>query len=156
MRILHFAGLWAGVEEVPLEQVFARLGIGAKLSIFFAYVLSGGAISSVLFEASAWQATVGKRLLNIYVTDNNGQRITLARSFDRWFVKWFAGFFGGSLVSIITILTTEDHRALHDLAVGTVVLRGRPSLAGKLELWRVLAAFIIPFAWMIGTFLATL
>jgi len=45
----------------------------------------------ILFDASLWQATFGKRIRKIYVTDNEGRRISLAlfRSLARRVVLWF-------------------------------------------------------------------
>ncbi len=40
-----------------------------------------------LSEASTWQATIGKRLLGLHVTNANGKRIGLAHSFLRSFLK---------------------------------------------------------------------
>src|SRR6478672_7579483 len=85
MRILRAVGLWtAATQGVSPEDMWVALGVGAKLLILLAYVLSMGAIYRVLFEASTWQASFGKRLLNIYVTDENGQRISITRSLGRW------------------------------------------------------------------------
>lgn len=157
MRILRAVGLWtAATQGVSPQEIWEALGVGAKLLILLAYALSMGAIYRALFEASAWQASFGKRLLNIYVTDDNGRRISIAKSFGRWLARFFLGMFGGSLVSAITIATTENRKSLHDYAAKTVVVRGRPALAGTLELWRVDAAFILPFAWILGTFLLTM
>lgn len=165
MRIFRAMGLWgiAGTlhlsqRETPWtpEEIWEAMGVGAKLAVTVGFVLSEGMIYRVLFEASSWQATFGKRLLNIYVTDEGGRRITVARSFGRWSARYFLGLFGGSLLSVATIAGTNDRRALHDWAARTLVMRGRPTRAGTLEVWRVAAAFIVPFAWLVGTFLATL
>lgn len=157
MRILRAVGLWtAATQGVSPEDMWAALGVGAKLLIIFAYAISMGAIYRVLFEASAWQASFGKRLLNIYVTDDNGQRISITRSLGRWLARFFVGAFGGSLASVITIAATENRKSLHDYIAKTVVVKGRPALAGTLELWRIAAAFILPFAWILGTFLLTM
>jgi uncharacterized RDD family membrane protein YckC len=110
----------------------------------------------VLFEASAWQATLGQRWLNIYVTSDDGMRISLTRSLYRWLAKWVFGCLGGSFVSLGTILATANHKALHDYFGKTVVVRGRPLPGGMLEPWRIAAAFAVPFVWMMGTFLLTL
>jgi len=136
--------------------MWVALGVGAKLLILLAYVLSMGAMYRVLFEASTWQASFGKRLLNIYVTDENGQRISITRSLGRWLARFFLGAFGGSWVSVITIAATENRKSLHDYVAKTVVVRGRPALPGTLELWRMAAAFILPFAWILATFLLTM
>jgi uncharacterized RDD family membrane protein YckC len=158
LRVLRTFGVWTpavagGADPVELWR---SLGFGAKLSVVVAFMLTQGWLYFVLFEASAWQATVGKRLLSLYVTDDVGQPISIARSCGRSLAKWFFACFGGSFVSAISIALTDNRKALHDYAASTQVLRGRPTNAGALELWRVAAAFVIPFAWSLGTFLLTL
>ena len=115
LQFLRASGFLTPREDVPLEETFAALGFGAKLAIFVAYALSGGAIYKIVFEASSWQATLGKRLLNIYVTDDAGRRIQLGQSSLRWLVLWLASFACGSLISVITVLSSEQHKALHDM-----------------------------------------
>ena len=158
-RLLRAIGLWtpagAGAYFSP-EDAWRALGVGAKLAIVFSFVLSQGAAYLILFDASPWQATFGKRLLNVYVTDDEGRRISLVRSFGRWFAMWAFGLFGGSFISLVTIAATRNKKALHDFAAKTLVVSGRPALSGELEPWRAVIAFGLPFVWMMGTFLATM
>ena len=42
--------------------------------------------------------------------------------------------------------------ALHDYIASTLVMRGRPVPGGSLEAWRVIAAFGIPFVWLLGMY----
>jgi uncharacterized RDD family membrane protein YckC len=134
--------------------MWRALGFGAKLSIIVAFILAQGPIYWILFEASAWQATLGKRALTVYVSDERGQRISMARSCGRSFAKWAFGWFGGSFISAISIAITG--KALHDYAASTRVISGRPPQTGTLEPWRIIVAFVIPFAWTLGAFLLTL
>jgi uncharacterized RDD family membrane protein YckC len=74
-----------------------------------------------LFEASKWQATPGKRLLRLYVTDMMGQPITFWRASLRYF---------GRKISELTFLVgyfiagfTQKKQALHDIMAGCLVLR---------------------------------
>ncbi len=132
------------------------LGVVAKLCIIFGFVLSMGPIYFILCEASAWQATFGKRLLKIYVTDDGRKRISIMRSLGRWLTRWFCGWFGGNFLSLITIAVTGNRKAIHDFLGGTLVLQGRPPDEGPLEPWRIAAAFGFPFVWLMGTFMATM
>jgi uncharacterized RDD family membrane protein YckC len=124
------------------------MGVTAKLFIVLAFVLSSGPVYFMLWEASPWQATFGKQLLHIYVTDDQGERISLAHSIRRWLARWVFSWLGGSLISMVTIAATENRKAL--------VLRGRSVSGGDLETWRIVAAFGFPFVWLMGTFLATI
>jgi uncharacterized RDD family membrane protein YckC len=155
MRILRAVGLWMPSGQAP-EQTWQALGPAAKCSIVLSFVLSMGPIYFVLWEASPWQATFGKRLLNIYVTSANRTRISLPRAVGRWCARWVCGWFGGDLISAITIASTGNKKAIHDFLADTLVLSGRPVLGGSLEPWRIASSFGIPFVWLLGTFLATL
>lgn len=154
MRVLH---LWtlAGQGRPP-EEIWRSLGVSAKLAVVFVYVLSLGPMYLALFEASPWQASFGKRMLNIYVTDDETGRIGVARALGRWAAKWIFACFLLWPISMIAIAASEKKQALHDFAAKTLVLKGRPMPGGTLEPWRILAAFGIPFVWILGTFLATL
>src|SRR4029077_10072380 len=103
-----------------------------------------------------WQATFGKRLLNIYISRDDGTRITLARSSGRWLMQCFLGFFGGSLISLVTIETSQRGKALHDFVSGTTVWKGRPVTGGKLEGWRIVSFVGLPFLWLVTTLISTM
>jgi uncharacterized RDD family membrane protein YckC len=156
LRVLRSSRIWTPAlgEGADPTELWRALGFSAKLSILVAFFLTQGPLYWILFEASAWQATLGKRVLSVYVSDDRGQRISMARSCGRSFARWVFGWFGGSFFSVISIAVTQ--KALHDFAASTQVIRGRPPEAGTLELWRIMTAFVIPFAWTLGSFLLTL
>ncbi len=161
MRGLRAIGVWRyptqpGGEEYDPIIVWNGLGAGAKLAILLGFVLSLGVIYFAVFESSPWQATFGKRLLNIYVTGDEGRRISVSRALGRWCSKFFLNFLVINLASLVTIPWTKDNKALHDMMAKTLVVRGRPVPAGSLEPWRIVSALGIPFGWLLVTFLATL
>jgi len=83
-------------------------------------LVSVGCLYYTLFEASGWQATPGKRIMRIYVTDLHGRRISLGRSFLRNIARQLSGiFFIGYLITRFT----EKKQALHDILAGCLVLR---------------------------------
>lgn len=155
MRILRAIGFWTPAVQDP-EQTWRTLGEGARLCIIFAFILSTGPIYFILCEASTWQATFGKRLLRIYVTDDGRKRISTKRSLGRWLSRWFCAWFGGNFLSLITIAVTGNRKAIHDFLGGTLVLQGQPSDETPLEPWRIVAAFGLPLVWVMGTFLPAL
>ncbi|MDE3170255.1 MAG: RDD family protein [Acidobacteriota bacterium] len=74
-----------------------------------------------LLESSPWQASVGKRLLGLYVTDQQGKRVSFARA---------SGRFWGMYLSTLTIGIgylmagfTPRKQALHDLLAKCLVLK---------------------------------
>ena len=79
-----------------------------------------GCLYYTLFEASSWQATPGKRILRLYVTDLSGQRITFGRALIRSLARQISGiFFIGYLIAGFT----EKKQALHDILASCLVLR---------------------------------
>lgn len=74
-----------------------------------------------LFESSVWQATPGKRMLGIFVTDEQGVRISLARAVLRTVTKVFSGML--CFLGYIIALLTPRSQALHDLLASTLVLK---------------------------------
>ena len=75
-----------------------------------------------LFEASLWQATPGKRMLRLYVTDLNGERVTLARACLRNASRQISGFL---FIGYVMAGLTEKKQALHDMIAGCLVFRRR-------------------------------
>ena len=157
MRALRAFGLWTpAIQRASPHELWMSLQAAAKLSIIFGFVLSMGPIYLTLFEASPWQASFGKRLVGIHVTDDDGRRISIARAFGRWFGKWFFNWFPLCFISLVTVAATKKHKALHDFVVRTVVVPGRPVPEGSLEAWRILAAFGIPFLYLLAMYRAVL
>ena len=153
MRRLREAGVWTAPREPDPITVWHAMAIPAKLSIIVALIISLGPIYLGFFEASAWQASIGKRLLGIYVTDVSGRQPTLGRSFARSFAKCFFQACYLWVISLVTIAASAQKQAVHDAITKTVVLRGRPSADGQIETWEIIAAFVIPFLWLLITFL---
>ena len=75
-----------------------------------------------LMESSEWQATVGKRLLGLVVTDMAGQRVSFGRSTGRHFAKIITNLVP-ALIGYIMAAFTEKKQALHDMVAGCLVLR---------------------------------
>lgn len=90
--------------------------------------LSVLAVYFILFTASPLQATPGKRLLWIKVTDVSGRRIGLGRAAVRFAVSVASVGLAG--LGLIVAAWTPGRQALHDLAARTrVVTREAPSEA---------------------------
>jgi uncharacterized RDD family membrane protein YckC len=75
----------------------------------------------ILFEASPWQATLGKRALDLIVTNMDGSRPSFAKT---------AGRNLGRLLSLVILgmgcvmaAFTEKKQAMHDLLAGCLVMR---------------------------------
>jgi uncharacterized RDD family membrane protein YckC len=73
------------------------------------------------FENSSWQATPGKRIVGLIVTDLKGQRITFTRASGRFFGKLLSQFL--LFLGFVMAGFTAKKQALHDVLAGTLVLR---------------------------------
>ncbi len=76
-----------------------------------------------LMESSEWQATLGKRAVNIKVTDLDGNRISFLRATGRFFGKILSSLI--LLVGYIMAAFTEKKQALHDILAGTLVVQNQ-------------------------------
>jgi uncharacterized RDD family membrane protein YckC len=75
-----------------------------------------------LMESSEWQATVGKKVLGLVVTDMAGRRVSFGRSTGRHFGKIVTNMVP-ALIGYIMAGFTERKQALHDMMAGCLVLR---------------------------------
>jgi uncharacterized RDD family membrane protein YckC len=103
------------------DDAAAFLGLGFLFG-FIGIILVVSWLYSALSESSSWQATPGKKLLNLQVTDMNGQRLSFGRASGRFFAKMISGMIPLGIGYIMAGFT-EKKQALHDLIAGCLVLR---------------------------------
>lgn len=104
---------------------------GLLLISTFAYALVAGAYF-VYCEASPQQATLGKRLIGIKVTDAQGRRPSMGQVLGRFFaatLSWATLNLGHALAA-----WTPERRALHDYLAGTRVENVDPAQA-RMPVW---------------------
>ncbi len=128
--LLYFAGAWNRWFAYILDSllVFGIILIPAVLlsvwfpdnpAIFWIFIpvfLVAYWLYFAVLEAGVHQATVGKRLLRIYVTDDEGDRLPMVRSLGRSFFKIILTFTPFSLLTLlsgIVISTTTHSKGLH-------------------------------------------
>ncbi|WP_299758527.1 RDD family protein [uncultured Pontibacter sp.] len=105
----------AGIDNIPeITDVEGRLKIQG-IAAFIGWLYYAG------FESSARQATLGKQLFGIFVTDTYGYRITFARASGRYFGKMLSGLI--LLIGYVMAAFTERRQALHDKLADTLVLQ---------------------------------
>ena len=102
-----------GIEVEEMEDFFV------VLYYILAFVLSW--LYFTIMESSRMQATLGKKVCNLFVTDTSGNRITFARANARFWSK----FISGAILCIGYIMAafTEKHQALHDMVADTLVVK---------------------------------
>lgn len=112
---------------VGVMQSIEAVVMPALIFSTVAYLVLAGVYFS-LMESSRHQATLGKRMLGIKVTNVNGEPITLLQSVGRFVgasLSWFTMNLGHALAA-----WTPDRRALHDYIAGTRVENADPKQPG--------------------------
>jgi hypothetical protein len=106
--------------QAGLTSNSAWLDIALESLVWFPYF--------VLFTASSWQATPGKRAFGIKVTDLEGRRINVGRSFFRYLASFLSAL--ALFVGYFMVPFTRRRQALHDFIAGTLVVDAqlRPGL----------------------------
>lgn len=134
----HYAGFWRRFFAFLLdlfaiscvEGILIQLGVITQLPdqpslqqslTFLAYALPAYWAYYALMESSPWQATLGKRALDLAVTDLEEKRISILRASGRFFGKLVSFSILG--IGFLTIAFTTRRQALHDLLAGCLVIR---------------------------------
>jgi uncharacterized RDD family membrane protein YckC len=103
------------------DDVAAFVGIGFLLG-FFVITIGVRWLYYALSESSSWQGTLGKKMLNLTVTDLNGQPISFARASGRYFSKFITSLIPLAIGYILAGFT-EKKQAIHDMIASCLVLR---------------------------------
>ncbi|MGE5145337.1 MAG: RDD family protein, partial [Candidatus Eiseniibacteriota bacterium] len=125
-----FDGRVTGPDGVPVASSTERL-IGISASAWYRRLATGLVAVALAFayfaafEASSWQASPGKRLLGLRVTDLAGRRLGVGRALARQLFKCLDVASSG-LTYLIAGLT-ERRQGLHDILAGTLVVRAAPA-----------------------------
>jgi uncharacterized RDD family membrane protein YckC len=83
--------------------------------------IGAGWLYEALMESSSYQATLGKMMFGMKVTDLYGNRIDFARATGRHFAKIISGLI--LCIGFIMVGFTERKQGLHDIIAGTLVRR---------------------------------
>ncbi|MSP48513.1 MAG: RDD family protein [Alphaproteobacteria bacterium] len=116
------AGIIDGIIFAVLNGLFHIGGGGVEAAGGLSALV--GLLYEVGMTASRYQATIGKLALGLRVVDNEGRRLTFARSLGRWFAKILSALLFG--IGFLMVAFTHRKRGLHDMLAGTLVLRMAP------------------------------
>jgi uncharacterized RDD family membrane protein YckC len=108
-----------GIGFVMVLLLGPEPGMNAMSIIANLYAFVAQAAYYVILETSVKQATWGKQIVGIKVTDLNGRRITVGRALGRYFAKILSGC---TIIGWFLPLFTEKKQALHDIVAGTLVI----------------------------------
>jgi len=124
------------LNDPQLNEVFGVfIGISSTVSSSLIYWLY-----STLLESSKWQATIGKRIMGLYVTDANGGKVTFRKAAIRSGIKILCGIIpcsvGGFSIPLVNcvsglgyfvnfgmVLLSEKHQGIHDMVAKTLVFK---------------------------------
>ncbi len=112
---LGLAGMMGGVPHAGIGLGLLGGGITIVLLIF------GSWLYEAFMESSSYQATLGKMIFGMKVTDLNGNRISFGRATGRHFAKWLSGLI--LCIGYMMVGFTERKQGLHDMLAGTLVRR---------------------------------
>jgi uncharacterized RDD family membrane protein YckC len=107
------------VETQMTDQEALSLLGGYLLSILLSFIIT--VLYYAGMHASKWQATIGKKLLGLVVTDLKGNRISFWRGFGRYLAMAFLSSI--FMIGYIIAAFTKKKQSLHDLIAGTFVLK---------------------------------
>jgi len=115
MKMAHYQYSDAQNYSTFAEGVFSKTGGVMIVGIIIRWAYF------TLLESSKWQATIGKKLLKLQVTDENGNRIGFGRANARYWLKIISAIILG--IGFIMAAFTEKKQALHDIIAKTLVVR---------------------------------
>jgi uncharacterized RDD family membrane protein YckC len=104
------------MKDVGIFMLIGLLFLAATVSLLWTWLYHA------LLESSEWQATLGKKVLGLVVTDMAGRRVSFGRATGRHFAKIITNMVPAFIGYIMTGFT-EKKQALHDMIAGCLVLR---------------------------------
>ena len=117
-------GVFVGISGAEVDDV---TGNAISLFIQFASLVAAWLYSAIL-ESSVWQATVGKKLFGLRVTDMAGNRISLGRASGRYVGKYLSSIICS--IGFLMAAFTEKKQGLHDILASTLVVSGEGAPTG--------------------------
>ena len=127
---VHLATFWERTKALWLDGmllvipslVLRSLGLRNVNSVGFqiAWALTAWVYFAAM-ESSRWQATLGKRLIGLRVTDLSGNRISFTRASGRFFASGISSIFG---LGYLMALFTWRRQTLHDILASCLVWGG--------------------------------
>ena len=123
--LFFLTGLGAFLTQIHPEEDWNERGpliIFAAIFFFATVSLVVTWLYHALMESSEWQATVGKKVLGLVVTDMAGRRVTFWRATGRHFSKIVTNMVP-LLIGYILAGFTEKKQALHDMIAGCLILQ---------------------------------
>ena len=107
--------------SIDLATTIAQSGMVLSISFFLHWFYFA------IMESSESQATVGKKILGLKVTDEFGQRMSFGRATGRYFSKYISSLILG--IGYLMAAFTDRKQALHDKIASTLVIYSSGTLS---------------------------
>lgn len=123
--LIFLTGLGSFLSKIHPDEDINDVGAFMLIGIVFLLATISLVITWLYhawMESSEWQATLGKRVLGLVVTDLAGQRISFGRATARHFSKIITNMVPLAIGYLMAGFT-EKKQALHDMVAGCLVLR---------------------------------
>lgn len=128
---------WLRVGAALIDVILLNIGTGMAAGILFAaaaspgdhdvfqllqflFAIVGGWLYAAFMESSTTQATLGKMICGLKVTDENGNRLTFNRATGRHFAKFLSAMI--FCIGYVMAAFTRKKQALHDIIAQTLVV----------------------------------
>ena len=131
-----YAGFWKRLAAIIIDMVILCVAIACPIILVRVFVYRADSeilelllewiyllmfwLYFVCFECSSFQATPGKMMVGIKVTDMNGNRISFARASGRFFGKFLSNLLFS--VGFLMAAFTRKKQGLHDIIAGCLVV----------------------------------
>jgi uncharacterized RDD family membrane protein YckC len=120
----RYGGFWVRLAALLVDGIVLDVPLLWLLRSFGSWALLGlipAALYFPLMESSSAQATLGKIVFGLKVTDTGYRRISFRRALARHLAHIVSGLI--LYLGYVMVVFTPQKRALHDYIAGTVVLR---------------------------------
>ena len=118
-----------GLFAALLYYIAVRIGTYPGLVIVSIIITLTGNQYGIILEASSWHATIGKKIMGLYVSDSVGNGINLSQSFLRYLGKLLTGFTFG--IGYIICFFNPEKQCLHDRLAKSFVVEGDAQTIGS-------------------------
>ena len=123
--LFFLTGFGATISHIHPQEELGDAGFLVILGFIFLAAMASLVVTwlyHALMESSEWQATVGKKMVGLVVTDMAGRRVSFGRATGRHFAKIVTNMVP-VLIGYFMAAFTEKKQALHDMMAGCLILR---------------------------------